>query len=351
MLRLRNRDIGLRAGLALICFILVTAAACLLGMLFSTKGDATPIQVHEQVVLVGILFGLTAGAIVWWIGGYLIKPFATLTHAVQDIRKSHAYESAVPATLFKEANTLVSALNALFADMGQHRQEITALNESLERRVQERTLELVLINDSLQNEMEERCRLEEEREELMSSLLELASTDHLTQTFNRRTLFQIGAGEFDRCRSLALTLSVIMLDIDQFKRVNDTYGHAAGDEILRRVAQHLRTFVRDNDIIGRYGGEEFVFVLPDTNLEGALIVAERLRAGVLEASQSTSFGPQLRLSASLGVATLVPEIHDFSALVMQADHAHYVAKQNGKNRVSIAPQSLMTHPAHSAQPV
>ncbi len=334
--KLRTRHIGLRAGLALICCVLVGVGSWLVGLLLSgtvATGLGWPLGIS-------MLLGLAAGAVGWWIGGYLTKPFGQLTQVIQDMKNSHAYGSVLEATPFKEVNVLIAALNSLFLDLMQHREETTALNASLERRVRERTLELVLINDSLQNEIEERCRLEEEREKLMTSLLELASTDYLTQTFNRRTLFHIGTEEFNRCRSLQLPLTVIMLDIDQFKQMNDTHGHAAGDEILHRVAQHLRTFVRENDIIGRYGGDEFVFVLPDSTLEGGLIVAERLRISVLESGQSTSIGAQLHLSASLGVATLLPEVADFSALVMQADHAHYIAKRNGKNQVSIAPQSL-----------
>jgi|GEM_PF-6078800 len=334
--KLRTRHVGLRAGLALICCVLVAVGSWLISLMLggtALTGPGLPLGVS-------LLLGLAAGAVGWWIGGYLTKPFGQLTQVIQDMKNSHSYGSVLEATPFKEVNVLIAALNSLFLDLMQHREETTALNASLERRVRERTLELVLINDSLQNEIEERRRLEEEREELMASLLELASTDHLTQTFNRRTLFHIGTEEFNRCRSLQLPLTVIMLDIDQFKQMNDTYGHAAGDEIMHRVAQHLRTFVRENDIIGRYGGDEFVFVLPDSTLEGGLIVAERLRIGVLESGQSTSIGAQLHLSASLGVATLLPEVTDFSALVMQADHAHYIAKRNGKNQVSIAPQSL-----------
>ena len=341
MLRLENRTVGLRATLSALCFTLVAAGSALISLL-RLSGNPLVLQAHTLTLILSLLLGLIAGGLGWWLGGILTKPFAVLTDDIQKMKASHVYGSALAPTRFREVNPLISTLNSLFVDLARHREESMAVNESLERRVQERTLELVLINDSLQNEIEERRRLEDEREGLMASLVKLASIDHLTQTFNRRTLFQIGTEEFDRCRTLHLPLTVIMLDIDQFKQVNDKYGHAAGDEILHQVAVHLRRFVRDNDVIGRYGGEEFVFVLPDTSLEGALVVAERLRMGVLEASQLTSVGPQY-LTASLGVATSLPAITDFSALVMQADHAHYAAKRGGKNQVSIAPQSLMAH--------
>ena len=338
---LRNRVISLRSSIALICGGLVAAGSWVTSVVVMHHGLVS-------ALLIGLVFGVVAGWVGWWIGGRLLRPLATLTQTVRQAKDAATYDTALPSTAFSEVNAPIVAFNALLADLIRHRQELISDNASLERRVRERTLELVLINDSLQNEIEERSRLEIEREGLMTNLLELASIDHLTQTFNRRTLFQLGIAEFDRCRLLELPLTVIMLDIDQFKQVNDTYGHAAGDEILQTVAKHLHTYVRENDIIGRYGGEEFVFVLPDTALEGSIIVAERLRAGVIEASQSTSLGPKFHLTASLGIATLLPEIADFSALVTQADHAHYAAKRGGKDQISIAPQTLLAQGLHAA---
>ena len=231
-------------------------------------------------------------------------------------------------------NSLAQSLNSVFAVLGTREKELKTLNDTLERRVRERTLELVLTNDSLLNQVEENKRLHAQQENLMSSLVQLASTDFLTQTLNRRTLFQVGAEELRQSKLHDKPLSVLMLDIDDFKQVNDSFDHAAGDETLQKVAQHCRALIRDTDTIGRYGGEEFVIVLPDTDAENAWAVADRLRNGVMDASRDLFFCDRLPITASIGIATTTPDTVDFAALVIQADHAHYAAKHNGKNQIS-----------------
>jgi diguanylate cyclase (GGDEF)-like protein len=157
-------------------------------------------------------------------------------------------------------------------------------------------------------------------------------TDSLTGLFNRRHLFSLAEREFLRAQRYGRPLSAVMLDIDHFKRVNDTYGHAAGDQVLAEVAQRLRTSARHTDLIGRYGGEEFVLLLPETELPGAELLAERLRRAIAGAPMATSGGP-LSISASLGVAATQPNVRDAAALIDQADQALYAAKQAGRNRV------------------
>jgi len=115
--------------------------------------------------------------------------------------------------------------------------------------------------------------------------------------------------------------------------VNDTYGHASGDDVLRAIARCCLKVTRDIDIVARYGGEEFVILLPETDLEGASRLAERLRERVAQTVTETERGP-IRVTASLGVATLEPESNELSSLLSYADSALYEAKQAGRNRVA-----------------
>jgi diguanylate cyclase (GGDEF)-like protein len=162
-------------------------------------------------------------------------------------------------------------------------------------------------------------------------LRELTVVDELTGLRNRRFLDRALRYEIARAKRYEHLVSVILIDVDHFKKVNDTYGHPEGDRVLRELARILENGLRQTDVAARYGGEEFCLVLPETVPEGAFKVAERVRAAV----ESHDWG-QLKVTASLGVATTGPEIEDGDALLRAADHALYVAKRSGRNRVEIA---------------
>ncbi len=162
----------------------------------------------------------------------------------------------------------------------------------------------------------------------------LAITDPLTGLFNRRGFFELGQREVERFRRFARPFSAIMMDLDHFKRVNDTYGHAAGDQVLIELANRLRSKIRDVDVIGRYGGEEMVIILPETDLQGAALLAERLRGHVESAPMVTDRGP-INLTISVGVAEYKPTTPDLASLLDQADSAMYAAKQSGRNQVHL----------------
>ncbi len=167
--------------------------------------------------------------------------------------------------------------------------------------------------------------------QLFEALQKLATTDELTGIHNRRHLFELGNQEFARARRYSSTLSAIMLDIDHFKQINDTFGHATGDQVLRALAQGCIMKIRDIDIAGRYGGEEFTVLLPTTSRSEAWDVAERLRACVEKYPIQTERG-EISITISLGVAELNAEIPDLAALLDRADTALYDAKQNGRNQ-------------------
>lgn len=158
-----------------------------------------------------------------------------------------------------------------------------------------------------------------------------AITDHLTGVLNRRQLFNLGELEFRRARRFNRPLSAIMLDIDHFKKINDTYGHARGDNVLIALTQFLKPQLREFDILGRYGGEEFVIILPGANFNSARNVAYRLRQGVQE---RPILNGTISITISLGVAELTEKISNFSSLINEADLAMYEAKRAGRNRVA-----------------
>ncbi len=167
-------------------------------------------------------------------------------------------------------------------------------------------------------------------------LRRLAATDVLTGLANRRDFMARGTDEILRARRYNFHVCVLMMDIDHFKKVNDTWGHPAGDDVIRQVASTIRDICRVVDIVGRIGGEEFAVLLSQTDTEGALILAERLRETVAGRAVSLAGGQTLGVSISIGVAAMTQEDGDLSHLLARADAALYEAKQLGRNRVSLA---------------
>ena len=164
-----------------------------------------------------------------------------------------------------------------------------------------------------------------------------AETDALTGQPNRRALDEMLKQQVDMAQSTGRAFSVLLLDIDHFKLVNDTHGHGAGDDTLRAFAQRVREHLRQGDTCARYGGEEFVVVLPGTTLAAALDVAERLRHGVAEASLMSV--PLVRATVSIGAAQHVPG-ETVEQLLERADTAVYAAKRGGRNQVRVPAEAV-----------
>jgi diguanylate cyclase (GGDEF)-like protein len=169
----------------------------------------------------------------------------------------------------------------------------------------------------------------------------LAATDVLTQVANRRHFLQIGGQEllrFQRQAEACQHFCLLFMDIDHFKRINDTYGHAAGDLVLQRFSTLVGGQIREIDLLGRLGGEEFAVLLPDTRLEGATLVAERIREQCAQLAVETEAGV-VRLTTSIGVAQAQASDQQIENILNRADSALYRAKTGGRNRVELAVSS------------
>jgi two-component system, cell cycle response regulator len=173
------------------------------------------------------------------------------------------------------------------------------------------------------------------RAQLFEQTERLATTDGLTSLANRRTFQSRAEQALAQAKRYGRACAVLVTDIDHFKAVNDTYGHPAGDVVLRGVAQMLREQARDTDVVARYGGEEFAVVMPETDLRGAQVIAERLREAVAARVFPTELGP-VRVTLSIGIASSPEDGTDMEVLVQLADQCLYQAKRQGRNRVVTA---------------
>jgi diguanylate cyclase len=168
---------------------------------------------------------------------------------------------------------------------------------------------------------------------LNQKLESIATIDGLTGVLNRRGLEDAAIKMQDICKRINLSMAILLIDIDHFKKVNDVHGHLVGDDVLRHLAKVIGDILRSSDVLGRYGGEEFCAFLPNTTERDALGLAERIRAGV-EASPAISNQKNIKTTVSIGVADSVRAGYDFKGLVATADSAMYAAKNDGRNRVA-----------------
>jgi diguanylate cyclase (GGDEF)-like protein len=169
----------------------------------------------------------------------------------------------------------------------------------------------------------------------------LARTDSLTNVANRRAILEYGAQQLRECRQRKGSMSIVALDVDNFKAINDRFGHDAGDQVLRKVSSMFAANIRKADMIGRLGGEEFLIVLPGYDAEEAAAVADRLRE-MLARTVMSEIAPGVRVTSSFGVASLVDAGNDFSELLRHADRRLYRAKDVGRNKVVYLPMHERT---------
>jgi len=254
--------------------------------------------------------------LIHWLAFHILETDQNLARQVNEVQGG-----ADPAQAFEHCETsqnpstepLVKALNGLFSIVSKRNKELLALNKALESRVAERTEKLVRANEALEK---------------------LAITDHLTELPNRRFMMGQLQRLFEEAGPEEHPLSCLMIDVDSFKEINDTYGHDIGDQVLKSLALTIRHSVRSDDIVCRLGGDEFLIVCPDTALQGALHLGEQIRKTV--SSLKVKTGPDIwKGSISIGASSTAQGIDNASSLLKAADEALLKAKRDGRNCVMV----------------
>lgn len=191
----------------------------------------------------------------------------------------------------------------------------------------------VITDVSLLVEREQQLQLNTE------AIIRASFKDHLTGIPNRRAFFEFAEAEFERWRKRPRPLSLLAIDADYFKKVNDTYGHATGDEVLKHLSRILQDNMRNMDVVARLGGEEFGALLPSIDLQGALKIAERIRNSIEQAVLEVD-GQIIRYTVSIGVSTADDSVSGVDMLLKLADEALYMSKKSGRNCVTATTQSV-----------
>ena len=275
----------------------------------------------ETIPVIGLVFVL-----VYWLVDAAVDTF------VFDLSRMYIESLLAPEGMKLWTRCMVTALLMAFSFLlmfvyRKHlhaAQQLSTYKQHLETLVNARTSDLKSRNEQLHNEIAEREKAE-------AKLEYLATIDSLTSIFNRRKFNEILSYELKRNQRHKKGLSLIICDLDNFKVINDNFGHAAGDEVLIKFTKMVSAAIRNSDIFARWGGEEFVLLLPETSLETAARIAGKLRL-----LTDTTMIPQIgRITSSFGVTQY--QIGDSEIdLIKRADQALYKAKENGRNRVEIS---------------
>lgn len=261
--------------------------------------------------IIGAFASLIAMIIVYQLAGTLSRPIERLVavaHSIQNGNRNASFKDE--NSKLNEVSSLSYSLQSMMSSLIEREQSLVQINATLESKVQERTTALKLAN---------------------SELAHLAMHDPLTQCFNRLALDQAINQHFQNAQAQQYPLAVIMIDADHFKNVNDTYGHKAGDYVLKQLVSFISENARENDLVARFGGEEFTLLLPDTDANEAFEIAERIRR-LVESHIFLGIG---QVTISLGVACYQDSDSSPDMLLNRADHALYYAKAHGRNQTSL----------------
>ena len=249
-------------------------------------------------MIVGTLL-LAMGALAYFLGHTIVRPLKRLSGDAGKVA-SGDLNVDIPVRGNNEVSYLTQVFNHMVSSLRRGRAEISQAHEAL---------------------------IEKNRE-----LHQLSITDGLTDLHNRKHLMDLFDMEMARARRYRIPFSVLIADIDYFKKINDTYGHLAGDSVLRRIADTLRHTVRECDHVGRYGGEEFLIILPNSDAAGAMKMAQRIRGQISQLSFYND-GNEISMTISVGVAQCHNDEDSVEAILGRADSALYQAKAGGRNQV------------------
>ncbi len=251
--------------------------------------------------------------LIHWLAYHILGTDKSMSRQISQIEAgvspADAYEQE---QLHQESSTgpLLTALTGLFQQVSESNQELYLLNQTLEQRVEERTRDLASANHKLEV---------------------IALTDALTGLPNRRHALKAFEQLWQESSQANTPLCCMMIDADYFKQINDTYGHDAGDEVLRQLSHTLKHSVRNDDITARLGGDEFLIICPDTDLKGGLLVAEKMRQTVNALSVPAGEDGEWKGSVSVGVSCRTADMKGPDNLIKEADNGVYMAKEEGRN--------------------
>lgn len=267
-------------------------------------------NIIRDIIIVGLLLLII---ILILLTKKLFIPLIKLSDAAIEVSRGN-YKSKIQNSsklelsyLIDEFNHMIEQINIRDKKLKISRKKLEDYSLLLEKKVKERTKELHLSNEKFKK---------------------IAITDGLTKVYNRKYILEKLGAEIEKAIRVHEKPSVVMLDVDDFKKINDEYGHQTGDEVLKKISEFIKNDLRDIDLFGRYGGEEFIIILPETNIEKSFYIAERIRRNVENIRYNNE---KIKTTISLGVVEVADENQD--EIIRKVDKLLYKAKAKGKNRV------------------
>ncbi|MFZ6799224.1 sensor domain-containing diguanylate cyclase [Undibacterium sp. Di24W] len=276
-------------------------------------------ELRQKMWLLGLIATVVVMLLAYWLSRAISAPIEQLSVIAKRIADGDEHAELQVHSSTHELKMLIASLHAMTSKLIERKRELLNFNDQLEQKVEERTFALKKSNL--------------ERESLSQQLELLARQDALTGLGNRMSANEHLQQEHLRMLRTENIYCVLLMDIDYFKKVNDSFGHAIGDQVLRQIADLLKMAVRTSDLVARYGGEEFIGVLPQTDLTGATILAEKITK--LVEAHAMPGGAQVTLSVAVALSRV--DDKDYDEVVKRADRALYAAKENGRNQVVVAP--------------
>ena len=267
-------------------------------------------SLQQHIMLIGALVALLLLFMTWKLANnfsYPIEKLAKNAKAVESGQENIEFNT--PSGL-REIKTLSQSLDSMTETLLKQKHQLLDANATLEQKVMERTQALNAANIELEK---------------------VARYDALTEVYNRRALNEYLADLYSQFMRSQLSYAILLMDVDFFKKVNDNFGHDVGDHVLQRIAGILQSTVRETDFVARFGGEEFIVLLPATDLVGARVLAEKIRFAIAEAVILT----EAQITVSIGVSQVQLADVDVHVALKRADQALYQAKQQGRNRVIV----------------